>query len=235
MNLSGSFIFVSILTMTLSGLCLNAIGEELAKTKKAKLQPLPMDLIELLNFLPACPDKWVMKRSQARRIYRDNLEAYAVREYEKPVESQVKGTENAAKPETVLIVIRDTCGLGPHIKPFREETAPAQGGDYKLGNWDGYPGMLVRLGNNRKALRVLVADRFVVELVFSGDNPKSLNLWMERCKLKALARAKKEALITIRKNVALKFLDELHPERTRRYSLPVEPGKPDVPAVMSQP
>ena len=36
--------------------------------------------------------------------------------------------------------------------------------------------MMVNLGSKRKALRILIKDRFVIELVFSGkNNPKALN------------------------------------------------------------
>ncbi len=189
--------------------------------------PRPMELPKLLNLLPTCPDTWLLKRSQARTLYRGSLEAYAIKEFQEFIPPDKKKTNSTRKPETVVMVIRDTCGIGPHIEPFRKETAPTFGGDFKLGNWDRYPAMLVRLGKNRTALRVLVAERFVVEVVFSGSDLRTLKWWLGRCKLKTLAEAKPRIPITIRDQVMLHFLDELHPERNRNYSVPIEPVKPN--------
>lgn len=181
-----------------------------------------MELSNLLNLLPTCPDTWIIKRSQARTLYQGNLETYAIREFEEFVLPDAKKSKNAAKPERVVMVIRDTCGRGPHVEPFQEETAPTSGGDFKLGNWNRYPAMLVRMGKNRQALRILVADRFLVEVVFSGNDHRALKWWLGRCNLKALAEAKPRIPITIRDQVMLYFLDELHPERNRSYSVPVK-------------
>ena len=233
MNFFRCSIFTSVLAVVFAGPCLQVVAEDAKETPVIKTHPRPMELSELLSMLPACPDTWVVKRSQARTLYQESLEAYAMREYQEFVLPGLKKSKDERKPETVVMVIRDTCGLGPHIKPFREETAPMSGGDFKLGNWNRYPAMLVKTSNSRRSLRILVADRFVVEVVFTGNNFKALKWWMERCKLKALTEAKERIPVTIRDQVTLHFLDELHPERTRSYSVPIEPEKPDESAVAS--
>lgn len=223
----------SVLLCATIWLSLNVVGEE---ATAIKVQPRPTELAELLKVLPACPDEWAIKRSEARRLYREHLEAYAVREYEKILPPEEPGQKVAPKPEVVVITIRDTCGSGPHIEPFRKENAPVQGGDFDLGSWKQYPAMMVRLGPDRRALRVLVADRFVIELAFSGNNPRALNLWMKQCDLQALARLVNEESITIRGEVVLRFLDELRPERTRIYLVPAAPDRPaDDPPETSSP
>jgi len=220
-------ICIPILAMLFVGLCPNAIGDDTAETPVIKSQPQPMDLAKLLSLMPACPDEWVISRSQARTLYQGNLEAYAMREYKQFVLPGKQRPVDAPKPETVVMVIRDTCGLGPHIKPFQEETAPTSGGDFQLGKWARYPAMLVRMSKDRRALRILVEDRYIVEVVFSGNNLKALKWWLGRSKVKELVAAKDQSQITIRDQVALNFLDELRPERNRTYSVPIEPEKPD--------
>jgi len=218
-------IYIALLTMVFAAFCGDARGEDAAKTSANAPQARPMELTKLLSLLPACPDTWVMKRSQARTLYLEGMEAYAMREYKEFVLPKEKRAKDAPKPETVVMVIRDTCGQGPHIEPFREETAPTSGGDFELGKWNRFPAMLVRMGNKRKALRILVADRFVVEVVYSGNNLRALKWWLERCKLKTLSQAKQRIPLVINEHVKLRFLDELHPERTRSYSVPIEPGE----------
>jgi len=227
MILSRKPLAMLILTVMLASISFSSIAESTLKAPLIKSRARPMELTELLKLLPTCPDTWIINRSQARTLYQDNLEAYAMREFEEFIPPSVKGAKDAPKPETVIIVIRDTCGQGPHLEPFREETAPTSGGDFKLGNWNRYPAMLVRMGAKRQALRVLVGNRFVVEVVFSGNNLKSLKWWLERCDLKTLAHAKQQRQLIVNDQVALDFLDELHPERTRSYSVPLETKKPD--------
>ena len=73
-----------------------------------------------------------------------------------------------------------------------------------------------------------------VEVVFSGSNLRPLKWWLGRCNLKDLAKAKQQSQITIQENVNLYFLDQVHPERTRHYSVPVDSEKPDDSAVASR-
>jgi hypothetical protein len=223
-----------ILATSCAAQCLNAAEEESKPSAATLTQPRPMSLTMMLSLLPTCPDTWVMKRSQAQTLYQGNLEAYAMREFEEFALPIAQRPKNAPKPETVVMVIRDTCGRGPHIAPFLEDTAPTSGGDFKLGNWDRYPAMLVRMSKNRRALRVLVADRYVVEVVFSGSNLRPLKWWLGRCNLKGLAKTKQHSQITVQDNVNLYFLDQVHPERTRHYSVPVDSEKPDDSAVASR-
>lgn len=223
MNPSRATIPPAFLTLACAGAFVLLAGQEggdTSSSESAESQVRPLELGKLLAVLPACPEEWTLKRSRARTLYLENLEAYAMREYEKvvPEEETKKGAE---KPETVILAVRDTCGAGPHIRLFQEETAPPPGGDFKLGAWGNHPAMLVSLGDARRALRILVNDRFVVEVVFAGDNRDALQSWMAGCNLDPLIEADNDRRITIRDRVWLRFLDEINPDRSRRYPVPV--------------
>ena len=207
-----------------------AVGEEATSVSPPRSQLQPMQLPKLLRVLPDCPANWVMKRSQARTLYQDHLEAHAIREYEKisPAGGTQSGKE-VPKPETVVLAIRDTCGIGPHLEPFQKENTPPPGGDFKMREWNDYRGMLVSLGNNRTAFRILVGDRFLVEVVSFGDDVKTHNKWLEATNLKALTQTGNENRITMSEPVWIDFVDELHQERSRRYPVKSESEKADGP------
>ena len=163
-------------------------GEEGAKVGESQLQPPPMDLQKLLGILPVSPEGWRIKRSQARTLYRENLQAYGMREYEKIPSDEAKERPPAEK---VVVVIRDTCGMGPYLAPFRNKGASQVGGDFEKSEWNGYPAMLVKLGKTRSAFRILVGERFVVEVIFSGEDLDVTERWLAACKLGALEQIEK--------------------------------------------
>ena len=222
--------FLCTIVFTATGVCAGPAwadektprGDVVEKTQEKPLQPK-----DLLAMLPPCPEEWVLKRSQARTVFRETLGAFAMREYEEVItELEAARSSEPLKPETVIIAIRDTCGCGPHLAPFRKETAPPRGGDFKLGAWNRYPAMMVEMGKERKSLRILVKRRFVVEVVFSGDNLGALDKWLAHCDLRALTAPRKKSAVTIKDRVWIKFVDELRPERSRAYFDPVDFSRP---------
>ncbi|MCP5541382.1 MAG: hypothetical protein H7A52_14665 [Akkermansiaceae bacterium] len=140
----------------------------------------------------------------------------------------VKGNRLPAAIEvTVVMTIRDTCRTGGGLEAFKKENRPLSGGDVKsLGNWGRFPSILVKLGGGRQAVRVLVNGRFVVELAFGGNNLAPVPRWLRLCDLDPLLAAPETAATHDERVAVLEFIDELHPDRDRRYFRPVDEKAP---------
>lgn len=185
----------------------------------------PVDPAKLLAVLPKCPEEWNLLRSEARTLVTTHPESHAIRVYEEFVPPERRPE---IKAETVVMTIRDTGRRGPQLEPFRKENLPKPGepgsGDADvriLGNWGKFPLILVKLEGGRNALRVLVRERFVIELSFRGSNLRPAAGWFNTCDLAGLLSAPDALVETDSRVVVEEFIDELHPEKNRRYVRPM--------------
>lgn len=184
-----------------------------------------MDPAKLLDVLPKCPEEWELLRSEARTLVTTHPESHAIRVYEEFVPPERRAE---IKAETVVMTIRDTGRRGPQLEPFRKENLPKPGepgsGDADvrmLGNWGRFPLILVKLEGGRNALRVLVKERFVIELSFRGNNLRPAAGWFNACDLERLLNDTDAPIATDSRVVVEEFVDELHPEKNRRYVRPI--------------
>jgi hypothetical protein len=204
----------------------DAGGEEKQEAEKKPSEdrvPLPVAPSKLLEWLPACPVEWELLKSQGRTLFQTHLESHAVREFRV---FHVPGEDLEAPPDVMVVAIRDTCGQGPLLEPFLKENAQPLGGDMRLGKWGDNPVNLVRVGPDKQSLRLLIAGRFIVEMVYptKNNNLRAINPWMKACNLAAMKSAKQETRPPILNRVLLEYVDELDPTRSRRYSLVPSPA-----------
>lgn len=196
--------------------------EQPSSSEQTDFQPVAP--ARLLEWLPKCPETWVLKKSQGQTVFRSHLESHAVREYQV---FRVPGKETVLPTDVMVVAIRDTCGQGPLLKPFRRESNPGSGGDLSLGRWGDFPAILVRMGPGKQSLRLLVADRFIIEMIYAhgNNNIRAVRPWLSGCDLKAMQTAEQETRPPILKRVLLEIVDELNPKRNRRYSAVVNSSK----------
>lgn len=196
--------------------CLFAAEPEFANAETEENPLIPMHPKSLLGILPKSPDGWKLKQSEGRTVYGGWLYSMAARKYERPAD------DATPLPAVTQLSIRDTVRHPASLAIFRARSeAPGSGGNIRRFKVDDYPAVaLLSSGDEKKwSLRILVNERFVIEVRLEGQPEADAEKWLKMCNLAALKRAPEKRAGKPLEVVEIVQIDELKPARSRSYRM----------------
>lgn len=177
----------------------------------------------LLSVLPEALPRWEVTRSEGRSYVGRGFFSQAKREFTEILPPEV--AEKTKTPLKVVVEIRDTAENENQLRPFRMTPEQLLAAGLKRGEWKGNPMILLSDGDaEREAIRILLRDRWILQLVYPNRDLNAARRWLDGVDL-AKVRALNFRRYTKDQDAApIQIIDELKPELSRRYLVSVTRG-----------
>ena len=167
--------------------------------------------------------RWEVTRSDGRSYVARGFFSQAKREFTEILPPEV--AEKTKTPLKVILEVRDTTENENQLRPFRMTPEQLQAAGLKRGQWKGYPMILLSGGDaEREAIRILLRDRWILQLVYPNRDLNAAQRWLDGVDL-AKIRALNFRRYTKDQDAApIQIVNELKPELNRRYLVSVTRG-----------
>lgn len=174
---------------------------------------LPRPPAELLALLPKAPDQWQLKQSQANNFVMDWASAQAWREftYTPPPTAGSGGPPPA--PFDLRITITDTGYYQGLIGDF-EGTPSSKPGAVGAQTLGGFPARRLPLGTTGERLRVLVNNRYIVQIDAQNQPPNSVQRWLQLIDLAKIAALPLDGEEILPRPYTVVKIDEVNPKNS---------------------
>lgn len=207
-------IFIGLL---LAGGVIDVVAQEEGDAEGMK--PVKPQL--LWEAMPRQLEEWKMLKSTGEMGLGTWLESRAVREYERkelPPKPGQTGTTPAPKMWT-RILITDT---GKHPEPLAEfqnfsTETPAEDTRIERIRIQTWPTIARTYEDGLIVANMMVAERFLVELVLKNQPKRNLRNWCRQLDLKVLAKVPDSEVIPLPPEVLMVKLDQMKPKKNKGY------------------
>lgn len=194
-------------------------GASFAALAQPKGAILPFEPAQILATLPAAPADWATTRSDAETTLGDWLATRATRVFHGSPSAQTgqePGTP-AITPVEVEVTVTDTAGFPPSLAAFTSFT-PGKNGNMEKKNIGSLPAIIFTGDDGRQLTQVLVSGRYIIELSTPQSDRVRVEDWLRGFHFDKLP-AQSIPLVTSVQTFRLPYVDELHPENNRIYSV----------------
>ena len=194
-------------------------GWALAQAPAARKPVAPLTPAELIKLLPLAPAGWSLKESKATSFYSDWLISQATRQLEAPPLSGA--APSVAAPATPIQMTRirltDT-GHYPVLAADFEGFRPGKYGTMESLYIGGLPARRAILHDGER-LRVLVNNRFIVEIEVHNQRADAAMNWLQLFDVRRLVSAPETATDKLPNPIRVNSVDELNPKANRSFEL----------------
>ncbi|MFT5470843.1 MAG: hypothetical protein ACI8UO_005974 [Verrucomicrobiales bacterium] len=121
-------------------------------------------------------------------------------------------------PLKVMVEIRDTAENENQLRPFRLTPEQLLASGLRRGQWKGHPMILLKDGDaEREAIRILLRDRWILQLVYPGRDLDAAQRWLDGVDLTKVGGLNFRRYPKDQQAAPIQMIDELKPTRNRRY------------------
>jgi hypothetical protein len=200
--------------------CLLLLALTPASRSGAQTQPthkpiLPLQPAELIKLLPSAPKGWEMKQSIANSFYNEWLVSQASRQFVGPPTSKTSSTP--ALLPTTRVRLTDT-GYSPTLFADFQAFKPGKYANTENLYFNSLPARRISLSNGER-LRILVKERFVIEVETHNQLPNSAVSWAGLLDLSRLTSTPDSGIDKLPKPVTVVSIDELNPKANSSYQV----------------
>jgi len=200
-----------VLLFVLNGTCVWAQVPAVHKTV------LPLAPSELLKLLPATPRDWQIKESKAKSFYNETLVSQANRQLVGPPPPPAAAPAGTPTPPTTMIRLTDTA-YNPAMYADFEEFKVGKYGNTESLNVDGLPARKITLSNGDR-LRILVRNRFVIEVETHNQPPNAAISWAHQFDVAKINAVPDSVVQKLPNPVTVVSIDELNPKANSSYQV----------------
>jgi hypothetical protein len=191
------------------------LGPVAIVTRADTAPSLPASPADLLQVLPQAPDRWTVTQSQAKTVLAGWLQTRAVRVFQPP-----PATDGTPAAGAVEIAVLDTGGFRQSLGDFTD-FKPGKNGPIERLLIAGYPALQIPDLEGNLRTQILLASRYIVEVKFTALPSEKIEPWLRALRFTALPRPASTDTAALPSVVTLLSIDELHPERSRTYSVSI--------------
>ena len=191
---------------------LSAPTPALVATEHRPVVPLPP--ADLLALLPKTVDEWQLKQSHANNFIMDWVFSQAQREfsYTPPPSTTAQPGDPPPPPMTLRFTITDT-GYYANLMADLGPAATNKGGAETL-TLNGFPARRMSVGQTGARLRLLVKNRYVVQIDVQNQPTDSVQRWLGLLDPAKLAALPIEGEETLQRPFPITRIDELEPRNS---------------------